>query len=239
MMVRTSIIALDISRRRPLALTAPRLQARAFKVYTRTGDAGSSSLFNGQRRQKDDLVFAALGDTDELNAALGLARAHCDTQLVTYPALSIFPSQIDMIQSRLLDLGSAIATPQSSSNDAQLQRASFDADGEEAQQLEGWIDAMDASLPPLRNFILPSGGLVSASLHVARATCRRAERSVVPLIRENECPEAVGIFLNRLSDYLFVAARYAALKMDHPETQYQKPKPPRSKKPGGAAGNGA
>ena len=155
-----------------LRILSRALSSSKFKVYTKTGDAGSSSLFSGQRRSKDDLVFAALGDTDELNAALGMARAHCDMQQEAYPALEIFPPQFDTLQSRLLDLGSAVATPQSHANDAQLKRAAFDVDGKEALQLEEWIDVMDEELPPLRNFILPSGGLVSSSLHVARATCR-------------------------------------------------------------------
>ena len=149
------------------------LCASKFKVYTKTGDAGSSSLFNGQRRGKDELVFAALGDTDELNAAIGVAAAHCTMEQAAHPELAPLAPQFVALQSRLLDLGSAVATPQSSSNEAQLKRAAFDVDGEEARQLEGWIDVMDEELPPLRNFILPSGGLVSASLHVARATCRR------------------------------------------------------------------
>ena len=154
------------------------LCASKFKVYTKTGDAGSSSLFNGQRRAKDEIIFAALGDTDELNAAIGVAAAHCATEQTTHPELAVLTPQFVSLQSRLLDLGSAIATPQSSSNDAQLQRAAFDVDGEEVRQLESWIDVMDEELPPLRNFILPSGGLVSASLHVARATCRRSRPSV-------------------------------------------------------------
>mmetsp|Transcript_9776 Transcript_9776/g.14642 ORF Transcript_9776/g.14642 Transcript_9776/m.14642 type:complete len:87 (+) Transcript_9776:3-263(+) len=84
---------------------------------------------------------------------------------------------------------------------------------------------MEERLPPLRTFILPSGGLASASLHVARATCRRAERSVVPLIQQKECPESVGVFLNRFSDYLFVSARYAAMRTDGGEVPYQKARP--------------
>ena len=85
-----------------------------------------------------------------------------------------------------------------------------------------WIDAMDAELPPLSNFILPGGGLVGASLHHARAVCRRAERDVVPLVREAECEAAVAVYLNRLSDYLFVAARFAARRIGEEDAVYQK-----------------
>ena len=189
---------------------------RSFRIYTRTGDEGSTSLFNGQRRRKDDLVFTALGDSDELNAALGLASAHCEAGGSTR-GLALIP-QIGVVQSRLLDLGSAVATPRTQSSTKRLERTSFDDAGGSAAQLEEWIDAMDAELPPLRNFILPGGGLAAASLHVARAVCRRAERSVVPLVLDGECEDAVAIYLNRLSDYLFVASRYAA----DGETVYQK-----------------
>ena len=210
--------------------TRPHATIRAyssFKVYTRTGDGGSSSLFNGERRSKNDLVFAALGDTDELNASIGAARAQCEVAATAHPTLGPMLPQLDHIQSRLLDVGSAVATPRSRSNEAQLVRAVFDEEGEETQQLERWLDAMDVQLPPLRNFILPSGGLVSSSLHVARAVCRRAERSVTPLVLEEECSGRVAVFVNRLSDYLFVAARFSAMATAGTETPYQKPRPPR------------
>ena len=164
-----------------------------FKVYTRTGDAGASSLFNGERRRKDHLVFSALGDTDELNAAIGVARAHCSEQsLAPHRELKVLLPQLDHIQSRLLDLGSALATPLTSSNAAQLARAAFDEDGAEAKQLEAWIDVMDEQLPLLRNFILPSGGHVSASLHLARATCRCVCRTNLTTSRCSVDPAAEG-----------------------------------------------
>ena len=192
---------------------------RCFRVYTRTGDQGTSSLFNGERRRKDDHVFQALGDTDELNAAIGVARAHC----ALIPAVTMLP-QLDAVQSRLLDIGSAIATPVSNSSEARLRRTAFDEGGRSTAELEAWIDAMDAELPPLKNFILPSGGAASASLHLARSICRRAERAVVPLCIDGECDGSTAIFLNRLSDYLFVGARFAALKNGEEEVAYKKAK---------------
>jgi cob(I)alamin adenosyltransferase len=207
-----------LTRRAPAALQLPR---RTFKIYTRTGDKGESSLFNGQRRRKDSNVFAALGDSDELNAALGLASAHCLAD--GGPRASHIIPHLGLVQSRLLDLGSAIATPLTQSSEKHLARASFDDGGHTASQLEDWMDAMDAELPQLRNFILPGGGVASASLHVARAICRRAERSVVPLVLEGECEDAAAIYLNRLSDYLFVAARYVAVDSGG-DSVYQKPK---------------
>ena len=185
-----------------------RVCRRSFKIYTRTGDQGTSSLFNGQRRRKDDLVFKALGDSDELNAALGLARAYCEVDGSVRSAALLDP--LGKVQSRLLDLGSAIATPLGQSSEKRLARVAFDDSGTSTTQLEQWMDAMDAELPELRNFILPGGGVPAASLHVARVVCRRAERSVVPLVLEGDCEEAAAVYLNRLSDYLFVAARYVS-----------------------------
>ena len=132
---------------------------------------------------------------------------------------------LSSIQSRLLDLGSAIATPLTQSSEKHLARTSFDDGGLSTAQLETWMDEMDEQLPQLRNFILPGGGLAGASLHAARSVCRRAERSIVPLVLDGECDSGVAKYVNRLSDYLFVAARYVA----HDEGKsgdavYRKPK---------------
>lgn len=145
-----------------------------YKVYTKTGDEGTSSLYNGDRAAKDDDIFWALGDTDELNSAVGVAREFCleaDNGLV---------DQLEEIQSRLLDVGSAIATPATSTKSSfKLQRTRFD--DLLSGKVEGWIDELDEHLPPLRNFILPSGGKAAAFLHMARTvrvltrlSCRRA-----------------------------------------------------------------
>jgi ATP:cob(I)alamin adenosyltransferase len=116
-------------------------------------------------------------------------------------------AQLAEVQSRLLDAGSAVATPPSSASDAKLQRTRFG--GAPVERLEAAVDALDAALPPLRAFILPSGGRAAAALHAARAVCRRAERAVVPLVRCGDVEPDVAAFLNRLSDYLFAAARTA------------------------------
>lgn len=188
-----------------------------YKVYTRTGDAGSSSLYNGERRAKDDAAFAALGDVDELNSALGAAREFC-----LESAHGALPSRLAELQSRLLDVGSAVATPLGASSDAKRRRGAFSGAAAATARLEAWIDEMDAELPPLRNFILPSGGRAAALLHVARAVCRRAERAAAPLVREGQLDGGVLAFLNRLSDFLFQAARWAALKEGKEETVYKK-----------------
>ena len=198
---------------------------RRIKVYTRTGDKGKSSLYNGDRALKDDAVFEALGDVDELSACLGLAREHC---LALEPPsggearpLADVEAKLAELQSRLIDVGTAIATPPKEGMDeAKTRLAAFGAG--HAAALEGWIDSMDAELPPLKNFILPSGGLAAAQLHVARCVCRRAERRVVPLVRDERVEPAVGVFLNRLSDALFVAARLAAKRAERTEVIYAK-----------------
>lgn len=116
--------------------------------------------------------------------------------------------QLCEVMSRLFDVGSAVATPPGNSvGAAKLAHTRFGP--RPCELLESWLDAHDAALPPLRAFILPSGGSAAAALHAARAVCRRAERAVVPLVRCGDVEEAVGAYLNRLSDYLFVAARTA------------------------------
>eukprot|EP01029_Cantina_marsupialis_P024054 TRINITY_DN6095_c0_g1_i1.p1 TRINITY_DN6095_c0_g1~~TRINITY_DN6095_c0_g1_i1.p1 ORF type:complete len:257 (+),score=78.00 TRINITY_DN6095_c0_g1_i1:34-804(+) len=175
------------------------------KVYTKGGDKGTSQLFNLQRISKDSMFFEAIGNCDELNSCIGVAReflfeGHKNKELV---------GQLDELQSVLFDAGAALATPIGDSTDKELERVAFDETNIET--LEHWIDEMDAQLPPLTQFVMPSGGLASAHLHLARSTCRRAERSVVPLVRENKVDAAVGRFFNRLSDYLFVSGRFAAM----------------------------
>mmetsp|Transcript_10391 Transcript_10391/g.22326 ORF Transcript_10391/g.22326 Transcript_10391/m.22326 type:complete len:213 (-) Transcript_10391:339-977(-) len=186
---------------------------KRYKIYTKTGDSGTASLYNGQRLPKDAVYFQALGDVDELNSALGLASEWCTAQ----PHVQ---EQLAVIQSRLLDVGSAVATPATSTHQTKLQQTRFDEGA--TPLLETWLDELDSHLPPLFNFILPSGGKASAHLHMARSICRRAERSVVPLTREGHVDQQVAIFLNRLSDYLFTAARFMAHKEGRPEVIYKK-----------------
>ena len=182
-------------------------------LYTRTGDKGTSSLYNLERRSKDDPVFAALGDTDELNSAIGIAREYCNEE-------SNLQERLAIIQSRLLDIGSAVATPPTKSKDNKLERVKFDSG--HVKLLESWIDQMDADVPPLRNFILPSGGLCATHLHLARSVCRRAERHCVALTSTDEVQDSVTKYMNRLSDFLFAAARYAAMKEGREEVSYKK-----------------
>ena len=168
-------------------------------IYTRTGDRGQTGLFGGGRVAKDDPRVEAYGDVDELNAALGLARA---IELMPRVDEVLVPIQRD-----LFAIGALLATPDRDKMHEQLAKARVD--GDRVAQLEGAIDAGEAELEPLRAFVLPGGTPKAAALHVARTVCRRAERRVVALAHDVEIPELVVIYLNRLSDLLFVLARVA------------------------------
>jgi len=191
---------------------------RHVSVYTRTGDKGKSSLYNGERRRKDDRVFHALGDIDELNSAVGVGKEMLLREQVEDQVLL---ARLEDIQCRLLDLGAHIATPPSEKTPQKVKR--MRVEDVWVDDLELWIDEMDRDLPPLKNFILPSGGLASATLHNARTVCRRAERNVVALLQEEQAdiePSAVR-YINRLSDFLFVAARRCAKLTGKAEALYQ------------------
>jgi cob(I)alamin adenosyltransferase len=163
------------------------------KIYTKTGDGGETSLFGGARVRKDDARIDAYGTVDELNSTIGVARA-------TSPS-SPLDAQLHAIQSDLFDIGAHLASPGTSRfagpDDAQI------------AALEQSIDAMEAELAPLRAFILPGGTLAAAQLHIARTVCRRAERLVVALRDDDAATRSSIAYLNRLSDFLFVAARFA------------------------------
>jgi cob(I)alamin adenosyltransferase len=134
-------------------------------LYTKTGDAGTSSLYNGERRPKNELVFDVLGHQDELNAVIGIAREHC---ALTQNGLD---EMLIEIQSRLFDLGAAVATPvQTSSN---RKKAYTEFSQLHTATIESWIDQIDSTLPPIVNFVIPSGGMSSTHLNLARAVCRR------------------------------------------------------------------
>lgn len=190
------------------------------KIYTRTGDKGTSATYTGERRPKDDAIFEALGTTDELSSALGLAAEFC------HEAGHPLEDRIQLIQCVLQDAGSVIATPASSAREAHKRNVVFN--DKFVNDLESWIDEMTEELPPLENFILPSGGKSASSLHLARSVCRRAERSLAPLIRDKEIDEQTLQFLNRLSDFLFTAARFCAKREGREEKIYLRPKDRRS-----------
>jgi cob(I)alamin adenosyltransferase len=184
------------------------------RIYTRTGDRGTSSLFTGERRTKTDEIFEALGTIDELSSHIGLAMASAN---IEHP----YVEQLQRIQCILQDVGSAVATPSSSARKIHQEKTMFN--NRHTAEMEEWIDDYTQRLPPLENFILPGGSLTASSLHVARAVCRRAERRVLPLTEKDEVDWEALKYLNRLSDFLFTVARYAAKLDKTEETVYIRP----------------
>ena len=181
------------------------------KIYTKTGDQGKTGLVGGPRVAKDDPRIEAYGTVDELNACLGLVRAE---QLP--PELEPLLVQI---QNDLFALGAQLATPDPAASGTELIQA------EQISGLEQAIDRYDASLEPLRHFILPAGERASALLHVARTVCRRAERRVVTLVRPSASEASIEIrYLNRLSDLLFVLARFANHQAGYVDTRWESPR---------------
>ena len=166
------------------------------KIYTKTGDDGTTSLFHGGRVKKHDLRVEAYGCVDELNSYFGVIASFCEShQEIKEWVLSL--------QSKLFVLGSDLATPLEA-NVKKVLRIS----NEDVKQLEEMIDKMDSVLPPLQSFILPGGSVLSSFIHVARAACRRCERRVTELGEQEKINQEDVKFLNRLSDLLFVLARY-------------------------------
>ncbi len=166
------------------------------KIYTRTGDAGDTSLFGGQRVPKDAVRIEAYGTVDELNSVLGIVRADNTHKEID--------NILKRVQEELFELGADLATPRPSTAKTVKRFETGDA-----APLEKQIDALDARLKPLKNFVLPGGSPVAARLHFARTICRRAERAVVRLSRNEDIGDGITTYLNRLSDLLFVLARYA------------------------------
>jgi cob(I)alamin adenosyltransferase len=181
------------------------------KIYTKTGDTGETGLFAGPRVPKDDLRIAAYGEVDELNTFLGLVRAESP------------PAEIDQllarIQNELFCVGAELATPDPAAHGTQIIGEAHIA------ALEKAIDRYEATLEPLKQFILPGGTKVAAALHLSRSVCRRAERHVVTLSRVTQSPISPNLirFVNRLSDLLFVLARAANAAAGVQDVPWEKP----------------
>ncbi len=172
------------------------------KLYTRTGDDGSTGLFSGARVGKDHPRIEAYGTVDEFNACIGLAMAACrPSDAFDARLLAIFTS----MQSRLFDIGADLATPHDAKNSSKVMRI----EERHVVEAEAWIDEIDSANPPLNAFVMPSGCELSARLHVARTVCRRAERLMVARGREEPISEGALRYMNRLSDLLFAMARRA------------------------------
>ncbi|MFN4075226.1 MAG: cob(I)yrinic acid a,c-diamide adenosyltransferase [Cloacibacterium sp.] len=171
------------------------------KIYTKTGDKGETSLYGGTRVSKAAARVESYGTLDELNAFIGLAKAEISDEKVL--------NQLQKIQFDLFTVGSEAATPTDKLILANgKNRLDLMISEKEILELEHWMDDLDAELEPLQFFILPSGGKAAASVHVCRTVCRRAERAMVYLNETEEVRPELIKYLNRLSDYLFILARY-------------------------------
>ena len=181
------------------------------KIYTRTGDTGQTGLYGGPRVRKDSLRIEAYGTVDELNAVLGMARSFG------------VPAGVDLLlerlQNELFDVGAELASPDPAA------QGTLSVDAARIAFLEAAVDGHDQNLPPLKQFILPGGTTAAASLHFARTVCRRAERLVVSLSSnpEERIAPTVVVYLNRLSDLLFVLARAVNQTVGQPDVAWQKP----------------
>jgi cob(I)alamin adenosyltransferase len=178
------------------------------KIYTRTGDDGSTGLYGGGRVPKSDLRVEAMGAIDELNAQLGVTR--------TLGLPDNYDSILELLQNQMLDLGAEIATPDA------VERGTDFLQPKHVEQLEKWIDHFDAGLAPLQNFILPGGTPAAAALHLARCIARRAERHMVALAIAGQLRPLTVIYMNRVSDLLFVLARSVNADGGHPDVAWQK-----------------
>ena len=178
------------------------------KIYTKTGDKGETGLVGGARVPKDSDRIAAMGDIDELNSSLGLARCEASGKL---------GAELGKVQSWLFEIGAELATP------PQNTRRNDTIGEAQVRFLEQSIDSQTEELPPLRHFILPGGGGLAAQLHHARSVCRRAERQLLVLNRTEHLRSEMLSFLNRLSDWLFVTARTANRLQGVEDIEWQGP----------------
>ena len=166
------------------------------KIYTKAGDEGQTGLFGGERVAKDHLRIRAYGTLDELNATLGMVVAESG-------GLDPLGQRLGVIQAELFQLGAELATPRGKSISLHL------IDEESVSRLESEIDSMESALAPLKSFILPGGSRCASALHLARTVSRRAEREIISLNRSESLRPVALQYINRLSDYLFVCARWA------------------------------
>ena len=190
---------------------------RITKVYTRSGDAGFTKLVGGQHVAKDAARVEAYGTVDELNAVLGLARVFNDDLTDRLKASKELDKIFRRLQNQLFDLGSELATPSDFSYEGM-----FRVGSREVRALERTIDRLQKDLQALNSFVLPGGGKVGGFLHQARTVCRRAERDIVRLSREEDLSPWPLKYVNRLSDLLFVLSRWVSTHLDEPEYLWER-----------------
>ncbi len=190
---------------------------RITKVYTRTGDKGFTKLVGGKKVAKDAARIEAYGTIDELNSVLGLVRVFNDDLKDRQPAAQRLDEIFRRLQNELFDLGSELATPPDFSYEGM-----FKVGEDEVKTLEKLIDELQKDLAPLNSFILPGGGKVSGFLHQARTVCRRAERAILRLSREEEIGPGPLQYVNRLSDLFFVLSRWVSKNLGEPEYLWER-----------------
>lgn len=190
---------------------------RINRVYTRMGDAGTTLLVGGREVPKDDARIEAYGTVDELNSVVGVVRAELERTDLPEEARRQLDGWLEVIQHDLFELGTDLATPA-----ADRWEGMRLIEVEDVSRLEGEIDAMNAHLPVLEEFILPGGGPLAAQLHLARTVCRRAERLAFALDRIEDVNALALNYLNRLSDWFFVAARHACRIAGRPEVLWSR-----------------
>ncbi len=191
---------------------------RITRVYTRRGDRGDTDLVGGQRVAKDGARIDAYGTIDELNAAVGLARALNAAGAPRSTARRELETILCRLQNELFDLGGELATPA-----AEFREGMFRVGAADVERLERVLDRCQQDLQPLKSFVLPGGGPVSAALHVARTVCRRAERDVLRLMRQEDIGEWPLAYVNRLSDLLFVLSRWIGHHLREAEFLWERP----------------
>ncbi len=190
---------------------------RITKVYTRTGDAGQTRLAGGQQVWKDSVRVEAYGTVDELNASIGFVRALNEESGNGSPSRTQLEEDLRWVQNKLFDVGSILATAP-----GQTFKNMPTVKAHDVTRLEHLIDRCQKDLAPLKEFILPGGGKVSAAMHQSRTICRRAERICITLTREESVDPQINKFLNRLSDTLFVLARWVAKTQGEPEFLWER-----------------
>jgi cob(I)alamin adenosyltransferase len=193
------------------------MAVRINKVYTRTGDRGETALVGGKRVPKDSLRIEAYGAIDELNSIVGLARVFNEESLDAGEAHQFLDEVLCRLQDELFDLGSELATPPEF-----FQQGMYRVGDQEIDRLEKLMDKCQKDLEPLASFVLPGGGRVGAYLHQCRTVCRRAEREILRLSREEEINPEVIKYVNRLSDLFFVLSRWIAKQTGEQEYLWQR-----------------
>jgi cob(I)alamin adenosyltransferase len=186
---------------------------RLNRIYTRTGDKGTTALVGGKRVPKESLRLEAYGTVDELNSIVGIVRTYLPNHAAGFGAdFEWYSEMLRRIQNELFDVGSELATPPDGEYDGMHKMTE-----DESAVLEEEMDRMEKELEPLKSFTLPGGGVLNAFLHQARTVCRRAERACWRLKREEDINDKLIIYVNRLSDHLFVQSRWVAKRLNEPE----------------------